>query len=78
DLNGNDLWDGGDVSFDFGSPNDLPAAGDWDGDGIDDAGVFRNGNWYLDLNGNRQWDGSDVSFRFGKSSDLPVPGRWDP
>ena len=28
---------------------DVPVVGDWDGDGKDDLGVFRNGIWYLDL-----------------------------
>ena len=31
----------------FGSPGDLPVAGDWNGDGIDTVGVFRNGIFYL-------------------------------
>ena len=34
------------------SAGDTPVAGDWDGDGIDEIGVLRNGTFYLDANGN--------------------------
>ncbi len=44
---------GGDALFGFGIASDIPVTGDWDGDGITDVGVVRNGKWYLDLNGNR-------------------------
>ena len=50
-------WDlPGDVGFGWGLPGDLPVAGDWNGDGNDEVGVFRNGAWFLDYNGNRYWD----------------------
>ncbi len=83
DANGNDLWDGaagGDVIVPFGVSTDLPLSGDWDGDGIDDIGVWRpsTGYFYLDLNGNQTWDpGTDLSAPFGLSTDLPLAGDWD-
>ncbi|MHC4218864.1 MAG: right-handed parallel beta-helix repeat-containing protein, partial [Planctomycetota bacterium] len=77
DLNGNDLWDGGDTTFLFGLPDDVPVVGDWDGDGDDEVGVYRDGKWFLDINGNGQWDGPDVTFRFGLSGDVPVVGDWN-
>ncbi|MHC4220067.1 MAG: phytase, partial [Planctomycetota bacterium] len=77
DLNGNELWDGGDTSFSFGLRTDTPLAGDWDGNGTDETGVYRRGVWYLDANGNDQWDGGDVTVAFGLRDDLPVPGDWD-
>ena len=33
---------------------DRPVAGDWDGDGDDDAGIFRGGTWYLRSTAERQ------------------------
>ncbi|NJN45303.1 MAG: PKD domain-containing protein, partial [Candidatus Competibacteraceae bacterium] len=65
DFNGNDQWDGcaQDGGQDaclfnsFGAPNDLPVAGDWNGDGMDAVGVYRDGTWFLDTNGNGLWDG---------------------
>jgi len=58
DYNGNGAWDGcqQDGGQDlclygsFGQVGDLPAAGDWNGDGKAKVGVFRNGTWYLDYN----------------------------
>ncbi len=49
DNNGNEAWDGcgadGCIS-NWGLPGDLPVAGDWNGDGVAELGVFRGGNWY--------------------------------
>ncbi|MBI3464318.1 MAG: DUF4114 domain-containing protein, partial [Planctomycetes bacterium] len=33
-------------SFAFGLPGDVPVAGDWDGDGETEVGVFRGGAWF--------------------------------
>ena len=64
----------------FGQAGDLPAAGDWNGDGKAKVGVFRNGTWYLDYNGNGAWDGCGVdrcySGSFGQQGDWPVAGKW--
>ena len=37
--------------FHYGEPGDVPLAGDWNGDGIRQIGVFHDGQWYLDLDG---------------------------
>ncbi|MBL8247233.1 MAG: hypothetical protein JNK95_02555 [Candidatus Competibacter sp.] len=88
DYNGNGAWDGcqQDGGQDlclygsFGQVGDLPAAGDWNGDGKAKVGVFRNGTWYLDYNGNGAWDGCGVDRcyfgSFGQQGDLPVAGKW--
>jgi hypothetical protein len=82
DRNGNGRWDGCSVDGclgPFGLGTDLPVAGDWNGTGIAQIGVFRNGSWYLDLNGNGKWDGCGVDrcYSFGLSSDRPVVGDWN-
>jgi hypothetical protein len=44
------------------------------------AGVFRNGNWFIDSNRNMRWDsGTDITMgNFGGTSgDLPVIGDWN-
>jgi len=73
-------WDplSGDVSFWLGTGGDAAITGDWNGDGKDKIGVFRNGPWYLDYNGNMEWDplSGDVSFWLGTGGDKPVSGRW--
>jgi hypothetical protein len=83
DLNGNDVWDGLGIDAStpsFGIAGDIPVVGDWNGDGIDEIGIFRpsSHSFFLDLNGNRIWDtGIDGVYPFGTSTDLPVTGDWD-
>ncbi len=48
DLNGNGMWDEGDIWLKMGEKGDQPVAGDWDGDGKDDVGIF-----------GRKWAGDD-------------------
>ncbi len=40
DMNGNGVWDEGDMYCKLGNAGDKPVVGDWDGDGKDDIGVF--------------------------------------
>lgn len=83
DLNGNGKWDGqvagGDLVFNTGVSTDIPLTGDWNGDGVTDIGVVRNGTFYIDANGNRKWDGAtngDKVFKFGNAGDIPIVGVW--
>ncbi|HEX5731197.1 MAG TPA: PKD domain-containing protein [Blastocatellia bacterium] len=82
DLNGNGVWDEGvDGQSQFGIPGDIPVAGDWDGNGAYEIGIYRKvdgeGWWYLDLNGSRAWDQGDRAYQFGLGTDLPVVGDWN-
>ncbi|HKG22770.1 MAG TPA: PQQ-dependent sugar dehydrogenase, partial [Blastocatellia bacterium] len=64
-----------DVVITYGVPQDIPIAGDWDGDGDDTIGIYRDGTFFLknsNTNGN-----ADLTFAFGISGDLPVVGDWD-
>ncbi|WP_255513608.1 CHAP domain-containing protein [Homoserinibacter sp. GY 40078] len=64
-----------DLSYSHGLPGDVPLMGDWDGDGIDTEGVFRNGRWILT---NVQGGGASFqSYIFGNGSDTPLVGDWD-
>jgi endonuclease/exonuclease/phosphatase family metal-dependent hydrolase len=68
-------WFGGvgDVTCSYGESTDVPLAGDWDANGADSPGVFRDGRWYLS-----DWCGGsgDHNPWFGGPGDIPITGRW--
>lgn len=64
-----------DVSFTFGNPGDTPLVGDWNGDGIETPGVWRDGVWRL--TNQLGAGGIDARFRYGGSTDAPLAGDWD-
>lgn len=63
--------------FYFGRPHAVPIAGDFNGDGRSEIGVFSEGQWFIDLNGNGQWDEGDLWAQLGSEGDHPVCGDWD-
>jgi hypothetical protein len=58
-----------------GALNDVPAPGDFDGDGKSDHSVYRpgEGNWYIFGSATGSWS----VVRFGSPGDVPVPGDYD-
>jgi len=84
DYNGNSAWDGPAIdrtfSFDAGIAGAVPVAGDWNGTGAANLGVYQDGVWYLDLNGNGVWDGAPAdgiyTFGAGLAGAVPVTGDW--
>ena len=48
--------------FHYGEPGDVPVAGDWNGDGIKQIGVFHDGQWYLDIDGDGKFTEHDAAF----------------
>ncbi|EXJ14574.1 FG-GAP repeat domain-containing protein [Imhoffiella purpurea] len=65
----------------FGLPLDVALAGDWNGDGIDETGLYRSAErrFYLDADGNGRWSASNrISEPYGPGgSALPVAGDWN-
>jgi hypothetical protein len=61
----------------FGIRRGIPVAGDFNGDGFSEIGVFVDGQWFIDLNGNGQWDEEDLWAKLGYRGDQPVVGDWD-
>lgn len=59
----------------YGLPGDFPIVGDWDGDGVDTIGIYRNGVFYLQNSNETGY--ADKVFAFGADGDLPVAGDWD-
>jgi len=58
----------------WGIPDDVPVAGDYDGDGATDTAVFRpsTGWWYV--NGSTA---GLITQKWGVPGDVPVPGDYD-
>ena len=61
----------------FGMFGGIPLAGDFDGDGIDEVAVYKDGYWLIDTNRNGTWDETDLLAKLGDSEDRPVVGDWD-
>jgi protocatechuate 3,4-dioxygenase beta subunit len=61
----------------FGIRGGIPVAGDWNGDGTAEPGVYLVGEWFLDLNGDGLWDQGDLWAQLGHDEDQPVSGDWD-
>jgi len=64
-------------NYQFGVSDGTPVVGDFNGDGIDEIGVFVDGQWFLDVNGNGVWDEGDLWAKLGDGDDMPVTGDWD-
>ena len=55
--------------------NDVPSAGDYDGDGVTDLAVYRpsNGTWHV----RSLATGAIATLQWGLAGDIPVPGDYD-
>ena len=61
----------------FGVLGGIPLAGDFDGNGIDEVAIFKDGFWLIDINHNGRWDQDDLLAKLGDEDDRPVVGDWD-
>ncbi|GFE58598.1 multicopper oxidase domain-containing protein [Geobacter sp. AOG1] len=82
DVSGNKAWDGTptDKTLFFGTPGDIPVAGDWNGSGVTQVGTYNPATftWYLDMSGDSAWSGTtaDRIYYFGVTGSIPVSGNW--
>ncbi|HEV7395484.1 MAG TPA: hypothetical protein VGN86_03145, partial [Pyrinomonadaceae bacterium] len=63
-----------DLDFVFGNADDKPVAGDWNGDGIDTIGIYRNGTFFLSNSNATGF--ADTAFFLGNTGDFPIAGNW--
>ncbi len=73
------LWDPllGYDDFYYGNPGDVPFVGDWDGDGTETPGLYRQSDGYVYLRNSNTQGIADIAFFFGDPGDLPLVGDFD-
>src|SRR5690606_13779095 len=64
-------------SFYFGNPGDIPFMGDWDGDGVDTPGLYRQSTGFAYIRYTNTQGAGDLTFHFGEPGDIPIVGDWD-
>ena len=62
------------TSFYFGNPGDFPVTGDWNCDGTDTPGLYRQADGYVYLRNSNNQGVADVRFFFGDPGDIPLAG----
>jgi hypothetical protein len=65
------------VSFLFGNPGDLPYAGDFDGDGLTEVGLFRPSTGFVYYRDTLTFGNATNSFFWGNPADRVFSGDWD-
>ncbi|MEX0700178.1 MAG: hypothetical protein WD354_10660, partial [Acidimicrobiia bacterium] len=72
------LHDGAGVtSFFYGNPGDRPFTGDWNCDGIDTPGLYRQSDGFVYLRNTNTQGVADIRFFFGNPGDVPIAGDFD-
>jgi hypothetical protein len=65
------------TGFFYGNPGDVPFMGDWDCDGVDTPGLFRQSDAFAYLRNSNSQGLADIRFFFGNPSDIPLAGDFD-
>ncbi len=63
--------------FYYGNPGDAPMMGDWDCDGVDTPGLYRQSDGYVYLRNSNTQGVADIRFFFGNPGDVPLAGDFD-
>ena len=72
-----DSSNGSTTRFTYGSPGDLPFVGDWDCDGDETPGLYRQSDGFVYLRNSNSQGVADVKFYFGNPGDVPIAGDFD-
>ena len=68
---------GGEVGFFFGNPGDVPVVGDWDCDGVETPGMYRQSDGFVYLRNSNTQGVADIRFFFGNPGDVPIVGDFN-
>jgi glucose/arabinose dehydrogenase len=61
----------------YGNPGDVAFAGDWNCDGVDTPGLYRQADGFVYLRNANSTGIADLSFFFGNPGDVPLAGDFD-
>jgi len=64
-------------SFYYGDPGDIVFVGDWDCDGVDTPGLYRQSDGFVYLRNENTQGNADETFYFGNPGDVPLPGDFN-
>jgi hypothetical protein len=64
-------------SFFFGNPGDVPFVGDWNCNGIDTPGMYRQSDGFVYLRNSNSEGIADRKFFFGDPGDFPIAGDFN-
>jgi streptogramin lyase len=68
---------GAETWFYYGNPGDVPFMGDWDCNGTDTPGLFRQSDAFAYLRNSNSQGIADIRFFFGNPSDIPLAGDFN-
>jgi hypothetical protein len=68
---------GNTTRFFYGSPGDVPFVGDWDCDGDETPGLYRQSDGFVYLRNSNDRGIADIRFFFGDPGDMPLAGDFD-
>jgi hypothetical protein len=68
---------GNTTRFFYGLPGDLPFVGDWDCDGDETPGLFRQSDGFVYLRNSNSQGVADIRFFFGDPGDIPLAGDFN-
>jgi len=63
--------------FYYGNPGDYPFMGDWDCNGVDTPGLYRQSDGYVYLRNSNTQGSADLTFFFGNPGDVPLAGDFN-
>jgi VCBS repeat-containing protein len=63
--------------FFFGNPGDYPIFGDWDGDGVETPGMYRQSDGFVYLRNSNTQGAGEIRFFFGNPGDVPIAGDFN-
>ncbi len=68
---------GATTRFFYGNPGDLPMVGDWDCDGDETPGLYRQSDGFVYLRNLNSQGAANIRFFFGNPGDIPLAGDFD-